>query len=185
MAGRQHGRVARRQLLSAGICGWRIDRWVAGGVLRRVLIDIAPSSTAEELTRACHEAWVRHGTAPRMVEACVTRNPRKPGVGRLRAALGSDVVLSELERAFLKLVKRGGLPRPRTNIDRHGDKVDCHWPALGITIELLSFRFHATREGFENDVARRRRSNHVAYSYGDVFERAPATIADLRTRLGY
>ena len=119
-----------------------------------------------------------------MVEACVTRTPRKPGVGRLRAALGSDVVLSELERAFLTLLQRGGLPRPRTNIDRDGDKVDCHWPALGITIELLSFRFHATREGFEKDVARRRRSNHVAYSYGDVFERAPATIADLRTRLG-
>ena len=276
IARRQHGRVARRQLLAAGIDARRIDRWVADGVLRvvyrgvyalghdapslhgdymavvlaggphavlshraaahlmgiirrrpalpevtvastagraqerfivhraprldpldvavhddipvtivpRILVDLAPSTSPEELARACHEAWVRHRTTPWMIEACIARNPRKHGIRKLRAALGGDVVLSELENAFLKLLKRHGLPLPRTNVDRHGDKVDCHWPALGLTIELVSFRFHATREGFERDVARRRRSNHVAYSYGDVFERAAATIADLRGLLG-
>jgi len=93
------------------------------------------------------------------------------------------VTLSELERGFLKLLRAHGLPRPRTNIDHLGDKVDCHWPQLGLTLELLSYRFHASRAAFEQDVARRRRSNHVAYTYGDVFERAGQTIADLRARL--
>ena len=275
IARRQHGRVARRQLLAAGIDARRIDRWVADGRLRvvhrgvyavghdapslhgdymaavlaagagavlshraaahvmglirarpalpevsvpstagrkqeafivhrgppldpldvavhqdipitivpRILIDVAPSTSPEDLTRACHEAWVKHRTAPWMIEACIARNPRKHGIRKLRAALGADVVLSDLEAAFLRLLKRRGLPLPRTNIDRSGDKVDCHWPALGLTIELVSFRFHATREGFERDVGRRRRSNHVAYSYGDVFERPAETIADLRPRL--
>jgi len=102
---------------------------------------------------------------------------------RLRVALGHDVRLSVLERGFLKLLAAHGLRTPRTNIDHHGDKVDCHWPDLDLTVELLSYRYHATREAFENDVARRRRSNHIAYTYGDVFERGAETIADPRSRL--
>ena len=75
------------------------------------------------------------------------------------------------------------MPLPRTNIARDGDRVDCHWPALDLTVELHSFRYHATRHGFEQDVARRRRSAHLAFSYGDVFERRAATIAELRELL--
>jgi len=52
-----------------------------------------------------------------------------------------------------------------------------------VTVELLSFQFHATRHAFEKDVARRRRSNHVSYTWGDVFERPTVTIADLAPRL--
>lgn len=131
----------------------------------------------------CHEAWVRHRTRPEQVERCLARNPRKPGARKLRLAMGADVLLSELEREFLRLLKRHGLPLPRTNIDQRADKVDCHWPQIGLTIELVSFRYHATRRAFEQDVARRRRNNHVAYTYGDVFERGEATIAELRPRL--
>ena len=88
-----------------------------------------------------------------------------------------------LEDGFLALLDAYGLPRPRTNIDREGDKVDCHWPALDLTVELVTYRFHATRSAFETDVARRRRSRHLAYTYGDVFERGPATAAELAVRL--
>ena len=97
--------------------------------------------------------------------------------------MGSDALLSGLERGFRALLKRHRLPLPRTNIAYCGDKVDCHWPDLGVTVELLSYRFHASRQAFERDVARRRRSGRVAYTYGDVFERGAATIADLRPRL--
>ena len=57
--------------------------------------------------------------------------------------------------------------------------MDCHWPELGLTVELLSFRFHASRHAFEADVARRRRSNHIAFTWGDVFERGAQTMAEL------
>ena len=156
---------------------------IATTIVPRVLVDLAPATAPEELARLCHEAWVRHRTKPHHVERCISRNPGKPGIRRLRLAMGADVLLSELERGFLALLKRHGLPLPRTNIDHQGDKVDCRWPQVGLTVELLSYRFHASRHAFERDVARRRRSTHVAYTYGDVFERSAATIADLRPRL--
>jgi hypothetical protein len=149
----------------------------------RILLDLAPTTSHAALARLCHEAWVRYGVTPPMAEACISRSPRKPGAARLRRALGADVTLSALERGFVELLATHGLPPPRTNIDRRGDKVDCHWPQLDLTVELLSYRFHATRQAFERDVARRRRSGHVAYTYGDVFDRGVATVADLRPRL--
>ena len=149
----------------------------------RILLDLALSLSPEDLTRACHEAWVRHRTAPHHVEACIARNPGKKGAGRLRRALGADVTLSALEDQFVALLRRHGLPLPRTNVDHRGDKVDCRWPHHDLTVELLSYRFHATRRAFEADVARRRRSNHLAYTYGDVFDRDAATAAELRLRL--
>lgn len=274
MAGRQHGRVSREQLLAAGVDPPRIQRWLRDGRLRRVhhgvyavghgapslhgdymaavlacgdgavlshragahllrvlpgapppevtvpttaarrrpgiavhrvkalhsldiakldripitivprvLLDLAPRLTPAELARACHEAWVRHRTTRQHIEACIARNPRKPGAHRLRQALGADVTLSALEDGFLDLLDAHGLPRPRTNIDHRGDKVDCHWPDRGLTVELLSYRFHGTRHAFEADVARRRRSNHLAYTFGDVFERATQTAAELSARI--
>ena len=121
---------------------------------------------------------------PRDVEACITRNPTKQGAAKLRRALGADVTLSDLEDGFLELLKRHDLPLPRTNIDCAGDKVDCHWTRHGLTIELLSYRFHASRRAFEDDVARRRRSSHLAYSWGDIFERGAQTVAELAPLLG-
>jgi len=36
IAGRQHGRVTRRQLLAAGVDAKRVERWLADGRLRKV-----------------------------------------------------------------------------------------------------------------------------------------------------
>lgn len=153
-------------------------------IVPRILLDIAPRTDPARLTRACHEAWVRHGTTPRHVEACIARNRTKHGARKLRTALGGRVTLSDLEDGFLELLRKHGLPQPRTNVDRRGDKVDCHWPQLDLTVELLSFRYHATRAAFETDLARRRRSQHLAFSYGDVFERGPQTIRELVAAMG-
>jgi hypothetical protein len=149
----------------------------------RALLDLAPVTDPATLTRMCHEAWVHDRTTPAQVDACIARNPGKKGAAKLRTTLGSDATLSDLESGFLALLTAYALPLPRTNIDVAGDKVDCHWPSHGLTIELHSDRFHASRQAFERDLARRRRSGHVAYSYGDVFERAPQTAADIATRL--
>jgi hypothetical protein len=92
----------------------------------RTLLDHASLLSLADLTRACHEAWIRHGTTPAEVIACIDRNPGKPGAPRLRRAIGHDVTLSKLEDGFLALLRRHGLPLPRTNIDHAGDKVGCH-----------------------------------------------------------
>jgi hypothetical protein len=148
--------------------------------VERALLDVAPTFDPSALCRACHEAWVRYRVSPAHIEACIARNPTKKGAAKLRRACGSDATLSEFEQGFLRLLERHDLPRPRTNIDRHGDKVDCYWAHLDLTIELLSYRFHESRWAFETDTARRRRSHHLAYTWGDVFERADQTAAELR-----
>lgn len=149
-------------------------------IVPRILLDLAPATPPKELIRLCHEAWVRHECGPERVEACIARNPHKPGAAKLRRALGSDVTLSVLEDAFLELLTTHDLPVPGTNIDRKNDRVDCRWPHVDLTVELLSYRHHATRHAFETDVARRRRSNHLAYTYGDVTQRGGATARELR-----
>ena len=149
----------------------------------RVLLDLAPRTAPHELTRMCHEAWIHHRTTPEHIAATIARNPHKPGAAKLQRALGADVLLSELEHGFKALLRRHGLPPARTNIDVRGDKVDCHWPALNVTVELHSWRFHGTRHAFEQDLARRRRSNHLAFGYGDVFEREAQTAAELKPLL--
>jgi hypothetical protein len=149
----------------------------------RALLDVAPSLDPEALCQACHEAWVHCCVSPPQIEACVARNPAKPGGAKLLLACRADPTLSDLERGFLRLLREHSLPLPRTNIDRHGDKVDCHWPARGLTIELLSYGFHETRWAFENDTTRRRRSGHLAFTWGDVFERGDQTVAELAALL--
>lgn len=149
----------------------------------RTLLDLAPHTTPSRLTRMCHEAWVKHRCDARAIGACIQRHRHKPGANKLRQALGADVTLSDLEDAFLKLLTRHGLPRPRTNIDRHGDKVDCYWEEHDLTVELQSYRFHVTRSAFERDTARRRRSRHIVFTYGDVVETGAATVAELRALL--
>lgn len=149
----------------------------------RALLDAAPALDPDVLCQACHEAWVRCRVSPLQIETCIARNPTKPGAAKLLRACRSDVTLSELERGFLGLLRRHGLPLPRTNVDRHGDTVDCHWPSLGLTIELLSYGFHESRWAFEDDTARRRRSGHLAFTWGDVFEREAQTVAELRPLL--
>ena len=149
----------------------------------RALLDLAPRTAPHELTRMCHEAWIHHRTTPEHIAATIARNPHKPGAAKLQRALGADVLLSELEHGFKALLRRHGLPPARTNIDVKGDKVDCHWPALNVTVELHSWRFHGTRHAFEQDLARRRRSNHLAFGYGDIFEREAQTAAELKPLL--
>jgi hypothetical protein len=156
---------------------------IAMTTVPRALLDVAPSLEPSALCRACHEAWVRCRVTPAQIEACIARNPKKPGAAKLRRAYGADATLSELEQGFLRLLDRHGLPRPRTNIDLAGDKVDCHWPSHGLTVELHSYRFHATRWGYENDNARRRRSRHLPFTWGDVFERGEQTAAEMRMLL--
>jgi len=151
----------------------------------RALLDVAPMLSPSDLCQACHEAWVRHRVTPAHIEACIARNPTKKGIAKLRRAYGADATLSELEKGFLRLLDHHGLPRPRTNIDLMGDKVDCHWSQHGLTVELHSYGFHATRWAFENDNTRRRRSRHLPFTWGDVFERGAQTAAELRALLDH
>jgi hypothetical protein len=87
----------------------------------------------------------------------------------LRAVLRGEfrVTLSKLEKRFLSVLRRAGLPLPRTNRPAGGRRVDCRWPELHLTVELDSYRYHHSRHAWEQD----RRREREAYARGDEFRR--------------
>ena len=52
----------------------------------RVLLDLASRLPPEKLARACDGAWVHQRVTPGQIEACIARNPHKPGAAKLRVA---------------------------------------------------------------------------------------------------
>ncbi|MGI8462622.1 MAG: type IV toxin-antitoxin system AbiEi family antitoxin domain-containing protein [Solirubrobacterales bacterium] len=156
----------------------------------RTLVDLAATLEAEELARACHEAGVLYRTTPAHVEAVLARRPNSPGAAKLCAVIRGEtkVALSKLERRFLQLLREHGLPLPITNKPAGAYRVDCRWPDRHLTVELDSYRFHASRHAWEAD----RRREREAYArgdafrrfvWGDVFERPELMLAELGTLL--
>ena len=146
--------------------------------------------TVDALARACHEAGVRYGTTPRDVDAVLDRRPDSPGAGQLREVLRGDhrVTLSKLEATFLERLRAAGLALPVTNRPAGGRRIDCRWPALRLTVDLDSYRYHHSRHAWEQD-RRREREAHARgdefrrYTYGDVLEHPRLMLQELRKLL--
>ena len=155
-----------------------------------ILVDLAAVLAHGALARACHEAGVRYRTTPAQVETVLHRRPNSPGAAKLRAILRGQVkvVLSKLERAFLKLLRDAGLPLPQTNRPAGGRRVDCRWPEHRLTVELDSYMFHNSRYAWEQDrrrerEARARGDEFRRYTYGDVLEDPRYMLAELHELL--
>ena len=143
----------------------------------RTLVDLAGELDIEELARASHEAGVLHRTTPAQVKAVLARRPNAPGAGNLREVMFGHVpvTLSKLERGFVAVVREIRRPVPVTNRVASERRVDCRWPAHGLTVELDSYRFHNSRHSWEQDrrrerEARLRGDEFRRFTYADVFE---------------
>ena len=108
----------------------------------RTLVDLSSVLAVSDLARACHEAGIRHGTAPGAVEVILAQRPTSPGATHLRRVLRGDehVSLSALERRFLALMRHERLPLPVTNRPAGGRYVDCRWVGKRLTVELDGYR---------------------------------------------
>jgi very-short-patch-repair endonuclease len=51
---------------------------------------------------------------------------------------------TKLERRFLPIARRAGLPRPQTQRHVNGFRVDFYWPELGLVVETDGLRYHRT-----------------------------------------
>jgi hypothetical protein len=158
--------------------------------LPRALVDIAGRLPEDELARACHEAGVKHGVTPRMVEATLVAHPNAPGARKLRRVLNGDVkvTLSRLEERFLDVLREAGLPLPRTNRIACSNYVDCRWPEPRLTVELDSYRFHNSRHSWEQDRQREREARirgdeFRRYTWEDVFVSTEFMLAELKRLL--
>jgi hypothetical protein len=156
----------------------------------RTLVDLATVLTPDELARACHEAGVRYRTTPKQVEAVLERLPNRRGARTLRAVMSGDVrvTLSKLERAFLALLRKEGLPLPQTNRLAGGRRVDCRWPDHRLTVELDSYQFHNSSYSWEQDRrrqrdARAREDEFRRYTWSDVVKDRRFVVAELRILL--
>jgi hypothetical protein len=70
-----------------------------------------------------------------------------PGTAIVREALTrwtTSLTDTQLERRFLPIAKRAGLPLPLTQEHVNGHRVDFYWPDLGLVVEADSLRYHRT-----------------------------------------
>ncbi len=87
------------------------------------------------------EAAVNEADKLRLVDADSLRRSLRefdwhPGAPVLKRLLDRPTFVltdSELERRFLPIVRRAGLPRPETGQRVNGFRVDFYWPKLGLS----------------------------------------------------
>lgn len=122
----------------------------------RTLLDLAGSVSPLELRRSYERAEHLRRLNLREIAAVIDSHPRRRGARRLERLAAYDPsaaaqAASELERRFLDLIRRAGLPTPQVNVLVEGYLVDCHWPRAGLVVELDGYEFHSGRREFQRD----------------------------------
>jgi very-short-patch-repair endonuclease len=120
--------------------------------------------------------------------ARVVRQAEIRGLAVDTRTLVPDRTASELERLFLRLVRRHRLPEPEVNATLAGLRVDFLWRAQRLVVETDGYRYHAGSAAFEDD---RRRDNRVMelgydvlrFTYRRVKDEPQAVAALVRQRL--
>jgi very-short-patch-repair endonuclease len=124
---------------------------------------------------------------PRLVRRAV-RQAEIAGY-RLGPDLKSDRTRSDLERDFLRLCRRHGIPAPEVNVKVGRWTVDFLWRQGRVAAETDFYGYHRGRMAFRDDRARdlelRRHGLTVhRFSEEQVDERPSEVAADLRDALG-
>ena len=113
----------------------------------RTLIDLAAQLESSQLEAAVNEADGLGLIEPDRLRRYVEKRPGVDGIPALRKVLDRRTYAltdSVLERRFLGLVRRAGLPTPLTQQTLNGFRVDFYWPELGLVVEADSLRYHRT-----------------------------------------
>jgi very-short-patch-repair endonuclease len=112
----------------------------------QTLIDCAPGLKRSEVERMINQADARN-----LLRADVLRaeleGRTEPGAAVLRQILDQDAFVltdSELERLFVPIALRAGLPKPLTQQLVCGYRVDFYWPELELVVEVDGLRYHRT-----------------------------------------
>lgn len=123
----------------------------------RTTIDLAARLGSARLERMINEADRIGLVSPEGLLTALDDYPGVRGVGRLRSILGARTFRltdSELERRFLRIVERTGLPSPLTQQHVNGFRVDFFWPDLGLVVETDGLTYHRTPSQQARDRAR-------------------------------
>ena len=156
----------------------------------RTLLDIAPHLSPERLTRVINELRHDRRLVVRDLQDIIGRNSSHSGTPLLRKVLDlsqTEHTRSQLEDAFLELLRRHGLPTPRINAMVAGYRVDAHFPDQNVIVELDGWLTHQTRHAFTRD--RRQDAQILAatgiptirLTYEQTTRHGERTAAELRT----
>jgi predicted transcriptional regulator of viral defense system len=129
--------------------------------LARTLLDLAATAPRNHLEHALGQALRNELYDQRAIRDVLQRHRGRRGTKALLRATGDDPAFtrSALERRFLTLCRRAGLPRPLVNhtltaLDHEPYEVDFFFPAHRLVVEIDGWRDHGTRVAFERDRAK-------------------------------
>jgi very-short-patch-repair endonuclease len=134
------------------------DHAIADGIpvtaVARTLLDVA--GAAEGNVRWALPRAKRRGLLDVIaIDAVLSRSAGMRGAARLRDALDRyrtrAFTRSDLERDFLRLVEREGLPRPSMNLFICGYELDAYWANVRFAVELDTYDYHGDEISFEED----------------------------------
>jgi len=122
----------------------------------RTLLDIAEVVSPRQLSRAIDEAERLGLFDLREIDALCRRSNGRRGLRPLGEAIlryrpMAPVTRSGLERRFVRICDRAGLPRPAMNLFVAGYEIDAVWLDSKVVVEIDSYEFHRTRAAFETD----------------------------------
>jgi very-short-patch-repair endonuclease len=120
------------------------------------LVDIATCVGRNALEAAVNRADQLDLIDPDELRAAID-SLRRPGAGRLRKLLDEPTFVlteSELERRFLRISARAGLPTPLTQALIDGHRVDFFYPDLDLVVETDGLRYHRTAAQQNRDLTR-------------------------------
>ena len=129
----------------------------------QTLIDMALRLDRRGTERMVNEADKYDLVHPPELRRALEERTGEPGVAVLRDLLDSRtfrLTKEELERRFLPLAAKAGLPVPLTGQWVNEFEVDFYWPDLGLVVETDGLRYHRTPAEQARD--RRRDQAHTA-----------------------
>lgn len=154
----------------------------------QTLIDLATRYERGPMERAINEADKLGLVRTDDLRRALDDHGGEPGVGRLREILDRRTFTytrSELERVFIPLARRAGLPRPRTSVRLNGHEVDFHFPDRNLVVETDGLTYHRTPAQQAKDLVRDQ--DHTAagltplrFSHGQIKYEADRVVRVLR-----
>lgn len=156
------------------------DLWWVGPVpvtsASRTVLDVAGTDGHRAAERMLAQALRSRLATEQQVRSLVARSSGHHGVGVVASLIDAGPAFdrSVAERLLLELVRRAGLPEPRTNARAAGFEVDVLWSEVGLVAEFDSFTFHGDVIAFRAD--RRKLARLQAAGFGVV----PVLWADLQ-----
>jgi very-short-patch-repair endonuclease len=113
----------------------------------QTLIDMSLRLDRSGIERMINEADKYSLTSPPALRKALDQRTGEPGVASLRQILDRRtfrLTKEELERRFLPLAAKAGLPVPLTGQWVNEFEVDFYWPVLGLVVETDGLRYHRT-----------------------------------------